>query len=63
MRFLDAAISTLNECWAEIDAARDEHSCEGEFQKIHWGPLIEHPLLKANQASTSRRQQDKEVRE
>ncbi len=43
--FLDAAISTLNECWAEIDSVRDEHSSEGAFQKLHWGPLIEHPLL------------------
>lgn len=62
VRFLDAAISTLSESLTELDAVRDAHSCEGEFQKLHWGPLIEHPLLKANQAGTSRRQQDKVVR-
>lgn len=55
LRFLDAAISTLSECWAEIDSVRDEHSCEGEFQKIHWGPLIEHPLFKVHSAQTSKK--------
>jgi len=53
VRFLDAAISTLSEVWAGIDAARDEHSCEGEFQKLHWGPLIEHPLLNPNPSQPS----------
>lgn len=47
VRFLDAAISTLSESLTEIDAVRDAHSCEGEFQKLRWGPLIEHPLLNA----------------
>ncbi len=52
VRFLDAAIMTLSECWAEIDSARDEHSCDGEFQKLHWGPLIEHSLLNSDAAHT-----------
>ena len=55
LRFLDAAISTLGECWAEIDDARDQHSCEGEFQKLHWGPLIEHPLLNPNPSQLSKK--------
>lgn len=55
LRFHDAAISTLGECWAGIDDARDKHSCEGEFQKLHWGPLIEHPLLTAHQTQTSKK--------
>lgn len=47
VRFLDAAISTLSESLTEIDTVRDAHSCEGEFQRLHWGPLIEHPIVNA----------------
>lgn len=46
--FLDAAISTLSESLTELDGVRDAHSCEGKFQKLHWGPLIEHPILNAD---------------
>lgn len=55
VRFLDAAISTLSESLAEIDAARDEHSCEGQVQKLHWGPLIEHLLLNPHPSQPSKK--------
>lgn len=54
VRFLDAAISTISESLTEIDTVRDAHSCEGEFQKLHWGPLIEHPLVKASLAGSNK---------
>ena len=55
VRFLDAAISTLSESLTELDAVREEHTCEGEFQKLHWGPLIEHPLLNADLRQTPKK--------
>ncbi|MEQ1562134.1 MAG: hypothetical protein ABL983_14645 [Nitrospira sp.] len=43
--FLDAAHGQMGDFWTEIDNVRDRYANEGEFERVNWGPLIEHPFL------------------
>ena len=43
--FLDAAHDKLCDFWTEVDDVRDRYADEGEFERVNWGPLSEHPLV------------------
>lgn len=43
--FLDAAHNKLCDFWTEVDGVRDQYANEGDFERVNWGPLIEHPLV------------------
>lgn len=42
--FLDGAIDKLADFWTDVDDVEKQYSCRGEFQRVSWGPIIEHPL-------------------
>ena len=42
--FLDNLHNTICEFWTQVDDVRDRYANEGEFEKVNWGPIIEHPL-------------------
>ncbi len=42
--FLDGAIDKLADVWDEVNDVEKQYSCRGEFQRVSWGPIIEHPL-------------------
>ena len=41
---LDRLHYKLAEFWTESDEVRDQYANEGEFERVNWGPIIEHPL-------------------
>lgn len=42
--FLDGAVSQVTDVWAELDDLRCKYACDGEFDALFAGPIIEHPL-------------------
>ncbi len=43
--FLDNLHNTICEFWTQVDDVLDRYANEGEFEKVNWGPIIEHPLV------------------
>lgn len=48
--FLDAAHDKLGDFWTDVDDVCRRYSNQGEFEKVNWGPLIEHPLVEKPRA-------------
>ena len=46
--FLDDTIDASCDCWNELEDACAKYRVKGEFKKLTWGPLIEHPVLTQN---------------
>lgn len=44
--FLDRVVSRVTEFSPEFDNYAEEYGPTREFEKLNWGPLIEHPLFK-----------------
>lgn len=43
--FLDAAHDKLCDFWTEVDDVCGRYTNQGEFERVNWGPLIEHLLI------------------
>jgi len=43
--FLDAAHDKLGDFWTDVDGVCGQYTNQGEFERVNWGPLIEHPLV------------------
>lgn len=41
---LEGIHEAMGDFWTEVDEVRDRYANEGEFEKVNWGPIIEHPL-------------------
>ena len=41
---LDGLHLKMSDFWTEADGVRDLYANEAEFERLNWGPIIEHPL-------------------